>query len=125
MPATVQFIVDESTGTAVVEYLRSAGHDVLAVAEAMPRADDQDILARAVSDRRIIITNDKDFGELVFRSGQAHHGVLLLRLHDESPTNRVRVVKVVFEQYADRLAGCFFVATESGVRIRPARGPCD
>ncbi len=71
----MQFIVDESTGRAVVEYLRS---------------------------------------------GQAHHGVLLLRLHDESPSNRVRVVKAVLEQYGDRLADAFTVATEGGVRIRPA-----
>ena len=120
MTATVRFIVDESSGTAVVECLRSAGHDVLAVAETMPQADDPDILARAVSEGRIPVTNDKDFGELVFRSGQAHSGVLLLRLHDESPTNRARVVKAILEQYADRLAGCFTVATEGSVRIRPA-----
>jgi len=116
----MEFIVDESTGRAVVEYLRSVGHDVLAVAEAMPQADDRDILARAVSEGRILVTNDKDFGELVFRSGQAHHGVVLLRLHDESSTNRVHVVKAVLEQHADRLAGHFTVATEGGVRIRVA-----
>jgi len=116
----MEFIVDESTGTAVVEYLRSAGHDVLAVYETMPQADDSDILARAVSEERIVVTNDKDFGELVFRSGQAHHGVLLLRLHDESAANRVRVVKAVLEQYADRLAGSFTVATDGSIRIRPA-----
>jgi predicted nuclease of predicted toxin-antitoxin system len=115
----MNFLVDESTGSAVAEYLRRAGHDVLAVAEAMPQADDPDILARAVGEGRLIVTNDKDFGELIFRSGQAHHGVLLLRLHDESPPNRVRVVKSVLEQYSDRLAGCFTVATEIGVRIRP------
>jgi predicted nuclease of predicted toxin-antitoxin system len=117
----MQFIVDESAGSAVVEYLRIAGHDVLAVSEAMPQADDQDILARARSERRILITNDKDFGDLVFRSGQSHHGVVLLRLHDESPANRVRVMKGLLEQYADRLADHFTVATEAAVRIRPAR----
>lgn len=120
MTAALQFIVDESTGTAVVEYLRSVGHTVLAVAETMPQADDSNILAHAVSEGRVLVTNDKDFGELVFRNGQAHHGVLLLRLHDESPTNRVRVVKAVVEQYADQLVGHFAVATEGGVRIRPA-----
>ena len=118
----MDFIVDESTGIAVVEYLRSVGHDVLFVAEAMPQAHDPDILDRAVSEGRILVTNDKDFGELVFRSGQAHHGVVLLRLHDESPANRVRAVKAVLEQHADRLPGHFTVATESGVRIRPASG---
>jgi predicted nuclease of predicted toxin-antitoxin system len=119
----MRFIVDESTGAAVVEYLRGVGHDVLAVAETMPQADDPDILDRAAREGRILVTNDKDFGELVFRSGQAHGGVLLLRLHDESSTNRVRVVMTVLEQHADRLVGCFTVATEGNVRIRPAIQP--
>jgi predicted nuclease of predicted toxin-antitoxin system len=117
----MEFIVDESAGTAVVNYLRTAGHSVLAVAEAMPHADDQDILARATSERRILITNDKDFGELIFRSGQAHHGVVLLRLRDKSPANRVRVLKSVLVSHADRLPVHFTVATEGSVRIRPAR----
>jgi predicted nuclease of predicted toxin-antitoxin system len=117
----MKFIVDESTGAVVVEYLRTAGHDALAVAEAMPQADDQTILTRAASEGRILVTNDKDFGELVFRGGQGSQGVLLLRLHDESRANRLRVVKAVLEQHADRLAGHFTVATEAGVRIRPAR----
>jgi len=116
---TLSSLVDESTGSAVVEYLRSIGHDVLAVAESMPQADDQDILARALSEGRVLVTNDKDFGDLIFRSGQAHHGILLLRLHDERSVNRVRVVKAVVERYADRLVGHFAVATEGGVRIRP------
>ena len=116
----MQFMVDESTGAAAVEYLRSVGHDVLAVAETMPQADDQDILARAASERRIVVTNDKDFGELVFRSDRVHHGVVLLRLRDESSTNRVHAVRAVLEQCAGRLAGHFTVATEESVRIRPA-----
>ena len=119
----MKFMVDESVGTAVVQYLRGVGHDVLPVAEGMPQADDQHVLAHAMSERRILITNDKDFGELVFRSGQGHHGVLLLRLRDESSVNRVRVVKSVLEQWPERLAGCFTVAREGGVRIRPPAGP--
>ena len=117
----MRFIVDESTGTAVVGYLRTVGYDVLAVAETMPQADDRDILVRAVSEGRILVTNDKDFGELVFRNGRGHHGVVLFRLHNESSANRVRVMRAVIEQYVDRLADHFTVATEAGVRIRPAR----
>ena len=118
----MQFMVDESTGMSVVSYLRSQGYDVLAVAEDMPQADDADILAQATSEERILITNDKDFGEIIFRTGQTHAGVLLLRLRDEGTANRVRVVKTVLEQHAGRLAGCFIVATESGVRIRSTEG---
>ena len=80
----MRFLVDESTGAAVAEFLRGQGHDVVAVAEITPQAIDQDILQSALADQRIVITNDKDFGDLVFRSGLAHAGVVLLRLRDES-----------------------------------------
>lgn len=115
-------MVDESTGSSVVEYLRQVGHDVAAVAEALPQADDSTILEQAFAELRFLVTNDKDFGALVFRGRRAHRGVLLLRLRDESPANRVRVVKTVLEQYGDRLAGHFVVATDTRVRIRPASG---
>lgn len=118
----MRFVVDESAGVAVVEYLRAVGHDVLAIADVMPQADDQAILARAAEEGRILVTNDKDFGELVFRSGYGHRGVVLLRLHDESAANRVRVMQAILNQYLDRLPGHFTVATEGRVRIRPARG---
>lgn len=115
----MRFMVDESTGAAVVQYLRDAGHDVLAVAEEMPRADDADVLAQALKEDRVLLTNDKDFGDLVFLSGQPHGGILLLRLGDESAANRVRVVETVLEQHAARLTRSFTVATERHVRIRP------
>ncbi|MFX0195947.1 MAG: DUF5615 family PIN-like protein [Candidatus Hodarchaeota archaeon] len=117
----MRFKVYESAGTAVVEYLRSVGHDVSAVAETVPQANDLNMLDRAANEKRILVTSDKDFGELIFRSAKAHHGVVLLRLHDESPANRVHVIKGIMEQYADRLESHFTVATESSVRIRRIR----
>ena len=117
----MKFIVDESAGRAVSDYLHEIGYDVIAVTEVMPQADDQIILNRAARELRVLITNDKDFGELVFRNGQAHHGVLLLRLQDESAANRVRIVKAVLEQYAEPLKKYFIVATERGVRIRQSK----
>ena len=109
----MKFIVDGSAGRAVSEYLREIGYDVI--------ADDQIILNRAARERRVLITNDKDFGELIFRNGHAHHGVLLLRLQDESPANRVRIVKAVLEQYVEPLKKYFIVATERRVRIRQSK----
>jgi uncharacterized protein with PIN domain len=54
----VRLIVDESAGTAVARYLRRAGHDVLAVGESMPRAEDAEGLAHSVAESRVLITND-------------------------------------------------------------------
>lgn len=93
----MRFIVDESAGASVASYLRGAGHDVLAAADIMFQAADEDVLSKAVDDGRIP-----------------------LRLEDESPANRVRVMQSLLEQHADRLSGRFTVATERSVRIRPA-----
>jgi len=119
----MDFVVDESTGTAVAEFLRSLGHNVFDVTKSLPQADDPDILKLAAAQKRIVVTNDKDFGELVFRSRKPHRGVLLLRLRDESAENRVRVIAFVLERWANRLSDSFTVATEGKVRIRPLRGP--
>ncbi|MFH1952604.1 MAG: DUF5615 family PIN-like protein [Pseudomonadota bacterium] len=114
----MRFIVDECTGMAVAEHLRGGGHNVVVVAETMSQAEDHTILNKAVNEKRILITNDKDFGKLIFRRGYSHHGVLLLRLQDDSAANRVRVVKAVLDQYGDLLKMNFLVASERQVRIR-------
>jgi predicted nuclease of predicted toxin-antitoxin system len=114
----MKFLVDECTGTSVVACLRDEGHDAVAVVEVMPEADDEEILARAVSEGRIVVTNDKDFGELVYRSGWEHRGVVLLRLRDEQAENKVRMMKVALAQVGERLRNHYVVVTEAGIRVR-------
>lgn len=110
-----------SIGAAVVRYLREQGFDVISVSEALPQAIDQDILQYAVSDRRIVITNDKDFGDLVFRDGREHVGILLLRLADDRARTKIRIVASVIHEHIDKLADHFVVATERDIRIRPLK----
>jgi len=114
----LRFLVDESTGRAVARYLQEAGYDVIAVSEEMPQADDDQIIERALSEARILVTNDKDFGEKVFRDRRSHAGILLLRLSDERAANKVRVVQAVIAQHAEQLPNNFVVASEYRVRIR-------
>jgi predicted nuclease of predicted toxin-antitoxin system len=123
MSIHIKFLVDESTGASVAEYLRRAGFDVLFVGETMQQADDADILTQAVHENRILMTNDKDFGELVFRSGRPHAGVVLFRLQDESQDNRVRIAQIVVEEYLKRLPDNFVVVTEKGLRVRRRAKP--
>ena len=114
----MRFIVDESTGFGIARYLQSEGHDVLIVAEVMPEADDVTILQRAFVEERIVVTNDKDFGELIFRLRERHHGVILLRLQNESGSNRIQVMTALMTQFASQLPGHFTVVTEQKVRFR-------
>jgi len=114
----MRFLVDESTGMAVVKFLRGEGHEALAVAEVMPQADDTEILAKASAEHLVVVTNDKDFGTLVFRGRRANAGVLLLRLRDESAAQRVAVVKAVLASHIDDLPGNFVTASETHIRVR-------
>ena len=78
---------------------------------------DESVLSKSVAENRILITNDKDFGELIFREGKDHCGVVLLRLEIPRAPKKIDVLKRVIEDYADQLAHQFVVVTERQVRI--------
>jgi predicted nuclease of predicted toxin-antitoxin system len=118
MSGSLQLLVDADVGMAVVDWLRGAGYDTKAVREVDPRMRDDAILAWAVSEQRLVITMDKDFGELVYHSGQRHAGVLLLRLEDAPSAEKVRVVREIFSKHGDELASRFSVYQGGRLRIR-------
>ncbi len=86
--------------------------------EIMPGAEDREVLAKAYAEARVLLTNDKDFGEMAFRSRLPHRGIVLFRLADEHAKNRVRMARLAVEKYGDRPEDAFVVVTEQGVRIR-------
>ena len=83
---------------------------------------DEDILAEAYSGGWILITNDKDFGEMVFRERRLHHGVVLLRLEDERATAKVDAVRRLLTSYSDQLPDAFVVVTENQIRFAASQG---
>ena len=115
---TPRFILDESADLPLRTHLRAGGHDVTAIAHDYPGAlADEDVLAIAVAEDRILITNDRDFGELVFRRQLPHRGVILFRLGNEAIPIKMRWLDHVLDAYADRLRE-FIVVTDRGVRVR-------
>jgi predicted nuclease of predicted toxin-antitoxin system len=120
MSTPLRVLVDVSAGTAVEEWFRQAGHDTSAVRDRDARMSDVDILAWAVQEQRLVVTMDKDFGELVYHSGQAHAGVLLLRLENLGGADKARTVEAIITQYGDPLAGHFAVYQDRRLRIRQA-----
>jgi len=95
----MRFLVDECTGPAVAQWLRLQNHDVISVFDEIRGADDRDVIQKAFEQNRILITNDKDFGELVFREKKPHKGIILLRLEDERTANKISVLKHLLEKY--------------------------
>lgn len=115
----MQLITNENIPSSVVQSLRERGHDVLAVKESMRGEDDSTILNRAVAELRLVIKQDKDFGELAFRFGlPASCGVILFRLASSDPETNSRRMLDVIESRAD-WEGLFAVATDSRLRTRP------
>ena len=113
----MKFLVDECTGPAVAGWLRDDGHEVFSVYEEARGAEDDIILQKAFVENWVLITNDKDFGDKVFRNGRLHKGVILLRLEDERAASKIRVLARLLEKYIDRLPNAFVVVAEKQVRF--------
>lgn len=114
----MKFLTDENIGLEVVESLRAAGHDVNSVIETIRGAEDVEILEKANRENRILITADKDFGNLIHQHKLPHKGIILLRLTDEKNRNKIRVLSSLLETYEKELKNRFVVVTEDRVRIR-------
>jgi len=79
---------------------------------------DIDILNLAVKENRIVITMDKDFGEMIFNSKRMHSGVLLLRMEDDGWKQKINVLSEIFQNYPDEIKGSFSVYQNKKLRIR-------
>ena len=113
----MRFLVDECTGPAVASWLRDQNHDVFSVYDEARGVDDDSIIQKALEEKRILITNDKDFGDKIYRDGRLHRGVILLRLKDERPVSKIDILLKLFKAYPDRLINSFIVAAEKRVRF--------
>lgn len=113
----MRFLIDESTGPAVARWLREQGHDVFSVYEQARGMLDDEIVEKTYQEDRILITNDKDFGEKIYRDRKPHKGVILLRLDDERAKNKIETTMRLLETYSDRLRDHFVVVTEHRIRI--------
>jgi predicted nuclease of predicted toxin-antitoxin system len=115
----MKFLVNENISSGVIMGLRNLGHDVLSAKESMPSAPDEEILAHAVSETRIVVTHDKDFGELAYRWGlPLGGGIILLRLQRRTPeSDNHRILEVLKSNI--EWTGHFSVVSDSQIRCRP------
>lgn len=119
----MNLLVDESVDKPIVVRLRQDSHNVLYIAELDPSIDDDTVLRYANQNSALLITADKDFGELVFRLGRIHTGVVLIRLAGLSPQAKAKIVSAVFANQADELVNAFSVISPGTVRIRHIQQP--
>jgi hypothetical protein len=113
----VRFLADESCDFAVVRALRANGHDVLSVAEVASGSSDDVVIELAVREARVLLTEDKDFGQLVFAHGHPSAGVLLMRFPSRHRAALPQTVVDVVARQGGSLARCFAVVQPGRVRL--------
>ena len=117
----ISFIVDENIDHRIVQLLREADLEIHSVAEISPGTADQSVIKLAVEKRSIILTDDKDFGEMVFRQSQNCPGVILLRLASLDFRTRAQLIIDVIKKLGEDIKGKFVVLNPERVRIRSIR----
>ena len=101
----MRWLADECIAASLVAHLRADGHDVLYVAEAAAGLSDADVIALASREIRLLLTEDKDFGDLVFRRERVIIGVVLMRINPENPALKATRLAAAIERYGETLFG--------------------
>jgi predicted nuclease of predicted toxin-antitoxin system len=113
-----RFLIDESCGKKLYIFLKENKIDVLFVGDLFHGIEDKFILEFAEKEDRILITDDKDFGELIFRLGKPTAGVIFLRLKNNFVENRQKYIIEIIKKFNKNLKNHFIIVTESKVRIK-------
>ncbi len=118
----LRFLADESCDFAVVRALRAAGYDVLAISEITRRSDDRELIEQASQEKRIVLTEDKDFGWLVYVRHADSAGVILIRFPGNARTTLAQTVEQVVRDHGEQLRGAFTVIQPGHIRISHTPG---
>ncbi len=115
----MRFLADECCDARLVSSLRSAGHDAIYMKEFRPGALDKEVLEKAFAEERILITEDKDSGELVCRLEKPAHGIVLLRFDAHERDLKWPRLEQLIDRHGSGLHGLFVVVDAEKSRSRP------
>lgn len=113
----MRFLADENCDAGIIDSLRSAGHDVIAVREHALGADDSIVVELAHRQNRVLLTEDKDFGQLVFAGGHPNPGVILFRIPLPARSWLLTNIASVVRDHADSIRGRFLVVEPGKIRL--------
>lgn len=113
----MKFIIDECVGTSMSDFLKNEGYDVCCVFSDYRGISDTFILDYALKNNFIIVTSDKDFGEMIFKYKKKHCGVILIRCIPNTFIKRIDVMKKLLTYFENKINNNFIVVTNNSVRI--------
>lgn len=114
----MKILADESVDNGIVVRLRKDGHHVDYVAEMSPGIVDDEVLTLANEDNILLLTADKDFGELIFRQGRVKRGIVLYRLAGLSSNEKAEIISLSIGEHGVELLQAFSVISAKAIRIR-------
>lgn len=114
----MNFVADENVEKQIVDRLRQDGHFVVYIAEIQQGISDEEVLRQSNSNQAVLITTDKDFGELIFRMGRISSGIMLLRLEGLTPDNKADLVSNAIKHHIEEVDSSFCVISPGRIRIR-------
>lgn len=115
----MKILADENIDRPIINRLRNEGHEVDAVAEMSAGISDDEVLRRANQKGVVLLTSDKDFGEMVYRDRRFTCGIVLIRLSGMENDEKAEIVANVIHDHADELRSAFTVVSHRNLRIRP------
>lgn len=118
----MRFLADESCDFSIVRALRVAGHDIKEVRELSPGATDDKVIGLALQESLVLLTEDKDFGQLFFASAAKSPGVILIRFPANVRKNVTRVVVEFVENNSNKIERHFIVIQPGRIRISEQEG---
>lgn len=113
----MRFLADESCDRRIVRGLLGLGHDISTIADRELGASDERVIEFAVSERRIVLTEDKDFGQLVFAAAKQNSGIILIRVPVRARSGVVTAIASLIADRGDALYGCFAVIEAGRTRV--------
>ncbi len=119
----MRWLVDECVDAALAAQLRKLGHDVAYMSDVAPRATDAEVTRRAHNESRLLLTEDKDFGDLIFRQARPVPGIVFLRIDSAHRSLKGARLQAAIDKFGETLFGRYTVIEEARFRSRPLRSP--
>lgn len=116
----MMIVADESVDSGIIIKLRQKGIEVLSISEVSSGIKDEEVLKIAFNNKCLLITEDKDFGELTYRLKYSHNGILLIRLNEIQRPSRIEIISETIERHFKELHNNFSVLDKRGLRIKTA-----
>lgn len=115
----IKFIADVNIEKPIVDFLSKQGYDIKWIPEFDCKIADESLLEFANKEKRILITNDKDFGDLVFLQRRVCTGIILFRVKGQQTKEKVKLIRKLLMSHQEKILKHFIVITRDKIRIIP------